>query len=97
MGKKIFVLCLDVTMIPFFYFSIRNLVFHYIFLGKKAIIITFKHDTRILFPIIILFLENSKKKCPEKRSKIQTKKCAYAPWASYSSLNRMNSIRPPYR
>ena len=24
------------------------------------------------------------KKCPEKRSKIQTK-CAHAPWASYSS------------
>ena len=25
-----------------------------------------------------------KKKCPEKRSKIQTK-CAHAPWASYNS------------
>ena len=42
--------------------------------------------------------ENFKKKCPEKRSKIQTK-CAHAPWASYNtpSLNRLNSIWPPYR
>ena len=49
-----------------------------------AIIITSKHGTRILFPITILFLENIKKKCPEKPSKIQTK-CAYAPWASYNT------------
>ena len=60
------------------------MVFHYIFLGKRAIIITSKHGTRILFPITILFLENIKKKCPEKPSKIQTK-CAYAPWASYNT------------
>ena len=64
-GKKIFVPCLDVIMIAFFQFSIRNMVFHDIFLGKKAIIITFKHGTRILLPITILFLENIKKKCPK--------------------------------
>ena len=40
MGKKILVPCLDVIMIAFFLFSIRNMVFHCIFLGKKAIIIT---------------------------------------------------------
>ena len=43
--------CLDVIMIAFFSFSIRNMVFHCIFLGKMAIIITSKHDTRIFFPI----------------------------------------------
>ena len=37
MGKKILVPCLDVIMIAFFYFSIRNMVFHCIFLGKKII------------------------------------------------------------
>ena len=60
------------------------MVFHCIFLGKKAIIITSKHGTRIFFPITILFQENFKKKCPEKRSKIQTKR-AHAPWASYNT------------
>ena len=35
MGKKIFVLCLDVIMIAFFWFSIRNMVFHCVFLGKR--------------------------------------------------------------
>ena len=43
MGKKIFVLCLDVIMIAFFWFSIRNMVFHCVFLRKKAIIITTVH------------------------------------------------------
>ena len=40
---------------PLYSFSIRNMVFHYIFLGKKAIIITSKHCTTIFFPITILF------------------------------------------
>ena len=31
-----------------------------------------------------LILRKVKKKCPEKRSKIQTK-CAHAPWASYNT------------
>ena len=53
MGKKILVPCLDVIMIAFFKFSIRNVVFHCIFLGKKAIIITSKHGTRIFSPITI--------------------------------------------
>ena len=35
MGKKILVTCLDVMMIAFFLFSIRNMVFHCIFLGKR--------------------------------------------------------------
>ena len=52
--------------------------------GKKAIIITSKHGTKIFFPITILFQENFKKKCPERSSKIQTK-CARAPWASYNT------------
>ena len=47
--------CLDVVMIAFFKFSIRNMVFHCIFLGKKATIITSKYGTRIVFPITILF------------------------------------------
>ena len=34
MGKKIVVPCFDVIMIVFFYSSIRNMVFHCIFLGK---------------------------------------------------------------
>ena len=67
MGKKILVPCLDVIMIVFFYFSIRNMVFHCIF--------------SVFFPITILFQENFTKKYPEKSSKIQTK-CAHAPWAS---------------
>jgi len=36
MGKKIIVPYLDVIMIAFFWFSIRNMVFHCIFLGKKG-------------------------------------------------------------
>ena len=55
MGEKILVPCLDVIMIASFYFSIRIMVFHCIFLGKKAIFITSKHGTRIFFPITILF------------------------------------------
>ena len=51
MGKKIRLPCLDVIMIAFFLFSIRNMVFHCIFLGKKAIIIASKHGTRIFFPM----------------------------------------------
>ena len=54
MGKKILVPCLDVIMIAFFQFSIRNMVFHCMFLGKKAIIITSKHGTRIFFLITVL-------------------------------------------
>ena len=84
MGKKIHVPCLDVTMIVFFKFSIRNMVFQCIFLGKKPIIITSKYGRRIFFPITILFWENFTKTCPEKRSKIQTT-CAHAPWASYNT------------
>ena len=37
-----------------------------------------------LFPITIIYLNNFEKKCPEERSKIQTK-CAHAPWASYNT------------
>ena len=37
-----------------------------------------------LFSHYNLILRNFKKKCPEKRSKIQTK-CAHAPWASYNT------------
>ena len=55
MGKKILVQCLDVIMIVLFWFSFRNMVFHCIVLGKKAIIITSKQGTRIVFPITILF------------------------------------------
>ena len=47
---------------PLYSFSIRNMVFHYIFLGKKAMIITFKHCTTIFFAVTILFQENFKKK-----------------------------------
>ena len=43
------------VMITFFQFSIRNMVFHCIFLGKKAIIITSKQGTTIFFPNTILF------------------------------------------
>ena len=39
---------------------------------KKAIIITSKHGKTIFFSIKNLFYENFTKKCPEKRSKIQT-------------------------
>ena len=84
MGKKIIWPFLDVIIIAFFLLSIKNMVFHCIFLGKKAIIITSKHGTRIFFPIRILFYENLKKKCPEKRSKIQTK-CPHASWESYNT------------
>ena len=35
MVKKILVPCLDVKMIAFFWSSIRNMVFHCIFLGKR--------------------------------------------------------------
>ena len=42
MGKRMLVPCLSVIMIAFFLFSIRNMVFHSIFLGKNAIIIITK-------------------------------------------------------
>ena len=48
-AKKILVPCLDVILIAFFWFSIRRMVFHCIFLGKMAIIIASKHGTRIFF------------------------------------------------
>ena len=48
------------------------MVFHCIFLGKKAIIITSKHGTRIFFSHYNLTLRKFKKRCPEKRSKIFT-------------------------
>ena len=38
---------------------------HCIFLWKKVIIITFKHDTTIFFPNYDLFLGNLKKNWPE--------------------------------
>ena len=44
------------------------MVFHCLFLGKKAIIITSKHGATIFFPITILLYENFKKKCPERRA-----------------------------
>ena len=40
--KKMLAPCLGVIMIAFFQFSISNMVFHCIFLGKKAIIIITK-------------------------------------------------------
>ena len=40
----------------------------YIFLGKKAIIITFKHGTTIIFLITIFLKENLKKNLPEKHA-----------------------------
>ena len=49
MGKKILVPCLDVIMITFLQFSIRNMVFNCIFLGKRAIIIYIKTRRRDLF------------------------------------------------
>ena len=45
--------------------SIRNMVFRFKFLGKKAIVITFKHSTTIFFVHCNLILENFKKKCPQ--------------------------------
>ena len=42
MGKRMLVPCLGVIMIAFFEFSIRNMVFHCIILGKNAIIIITK-------------------------------------------------------
>ena len=47
------------------------MVFHCMFLGGKAIIISSKHCptiSTIFFPIAILFHENFKKKCPERRA-----------------------------
>ena len=55
MGKNIVVPCLGVITIAFFYLSLRNMVFHCIFLGKKAIIITSKNGKTIFFPITLLF------------------------------------------
>ena len=52
MGIKILVPCLDVIMIAFFQFSIRNMVFHCIFLGKRAIIIYIKTQHKDLYPVI---------------------------------------------
>ena len=49
MGKKILVPCLNVIMIAFFQFSVRNMVFHCIFLGKRAIIIYIKTRRKDLF------------------------------------------------
>ena len=40
-----------------------------IFLGKKAIIITSKHGTRIFFPITILLWENLRKDVPKSARK----------------------------
>ena len=84
MGKKILVPCLDLIMIAFFYLVLEIWFFTVYFPGKGRSLYTSKHGTSIFFPITILFLENCKKKCPKKRSKIQTK-CAHATWASYNT------------
>ena len=54
-GKKIFVPCLDVILIAFFWFSIRRMVFHCIFLGKWRSLLHLKKAQRYFFPITILF------------------------------------------
>ena len=85
MGEKILVPCLDVIMIAFSSFSIRNIMFHCIFLGKKGdhyYIQTRQKD--LFFPLQSYSKKTLRKKCPEKRSKIQTK-CAHALWASYNT------------
>lgn len=46
--------------------SIRNMIFHFKFLEKKVIIITFKHSTTIFFVHYNLMLQNFKRKCPRK-------------------------------
>ena len=71
MRKKILVPCFDVITIDFLQFSIRNMVFHCIFLGEKGGTNTTQGS---FFQLESYF----KKICPEKRSKIQTK-CAHAP------------------
>ena len=47
--------CLDVIMMAFFPRNIQWKTIILILNKKKAIIITFKHGTRIFFPITILF------------------------------------------
>ena len=84
MGKKILVPCFDVIMIAFSSLLLEIWYFTVYFSGKGRSLSTSKHGTRIFFPITILFKENFKKKYPENRSKIQTKR-AHAPWASHNT------------
>ena len=69
MGKELLVPCLDVIMIAFFLFSIRNMVFDCIFLGKMAIIITSKRGTRIFFPITTYSKKTLRKNVPKSARK----------------------------
>ena len=54
---------------------------HCIFLGKKTIIISSKHDPTIFFPITIFFYENVKKRMNTGNAK----KCLLSVWLYYRS------------
>ena len=58
-----------------------------IFLGKKVIIITFKHGTTIFFPMTIFFQEASRKIGPKSARKYEASlpDRAYDPQASYNT------------
>ena len=54
------------------------------FLGKRRTLLHPNTGQESFFPLPSYSKKTFKKKCPEKRSKIQTK-CAHAPWASYNT------------
>ena len=73
-------------------------LYHFAFLAEKYTVKDHISNTKLekgdhyyiqtrqkdLFPHHNLILRNFKKKCPEKRWKLQTK-CAHAPWAFYNT------------
>ena len=65
-------------------FTIRNMVFHCIFLGKKAIIITSKHGTKIFFPLQSYSKKTLRKNVPKSARKYK-RNVLMPPWASYNT------------
>ena len=69
MGKKILVPCLDVIMIAFFWFSIRNMVFHCILLGKRRSLLHQNTAQGSFFPLQSYSKKTFRKKVPKSARK----------------------------
>ena len=84
MGKKILAPCLDVIMITFCSLVLEIWSFTLYFSGKRRSLLHPNTAQGSFFPLQSYSKKTLQKKCPDKRSKIQTK-WAHAPWASFNT------------
>ena len=95
MGKKIIVPCLDVIIIAFFWLSIRNMVFHCIFLGKRRSLLHPKKAQRSFFPLQSHSNKTLGKNAP--KNALKYKRNVLMPPGHTIILLRINSVWPAYR